>query len=688
VWKRLIVNRKSLQSRILSGSFILLSGSGLASAVNLIYNIAVARLLGPDGYGAADAVYTILILLSSVTLSFQIVSAKIVAQQKTPEGKYAGYRGFHLGAWACGILASLVLLAFEKPIADALRLEDPILIVLIAAGIAFYIPLGARRGYLQGAYGFRRLATNLVLEGVFRLGGSLVLIFLGFGVAGVIAANSISVAAVYFLIRPQAANRMAAPLPFRAGLREFSQAIVFFCGQAVIYNFHIVLVKHLFTPTAAGLYAAVAMVGRVVFSFSQAIVNSMFPLVAGTEEEERKDLKVIATSLFLVLAVGGVFALALSFAPAALWTTFFGPGFLIAGKHGLSYLMALYAITTVVYSLSSVIITYEMSYKIANTSWIQLGFSGVVIAGIWLFHSSLLQVILVQLVLMAALFLFVAIPFFMSAVGGSGARRPDLEFPPVTAVRRTSEDEVISEFLRSDFHNPAFRRYREALHDIVDHPNLKDDGENAKRRALFFVRHRALWNELPAGTEWYELDLNEEDLARIRVFPRAQWRNFAHGQFSFTDVIADIRGGENSIDTRFRQKIEQIRARILTEDQLGSVILIGAGRSDPLTIIDGNHRLVAAMLSSPTRLHRLRFLCGFSPRMAECCWYNTNVTTLLRYGRNVLRQSVRRSRSDLQLLVSSPADAVLEAHEAFQTANSDGMDAEKIAAGSHERGTA
>jgi hypothetical protein len=38
---------KTLQARIVSGSVILLSGSGLTTAVNLAYNIAIARFLGP-----------------------------------------------------------------------------------------------------------------------------------------------------------------------------------------------------------------------------------------------------------------------------------------------------------------------------------------------------------------------------------------------------------------------------------------------------------------------------------------------------------------------------------------------------------------------------------------------------------------------------------------------------------------
>jgi hypothetical protein len=126
----------------------------------------------------------------------------------------------------------------------------------------------------------------------------------------------------------------------------------------------------------------------------------MFPLVAGTRDEERRNLRVIATSLLLVLVTGSVLALGLGFAPAGIWTALFGSGFEMLGKYNLPYLLALYAITTIVFSLSVVIITFEMSYKIANTSWVQLAFSAVVIVAICRFHSSLREVILVQLVLM------------------------------------------------------------------------------------------------------------------------------------------------------------------------------------------------------------------------------------------------------------------------------------------------
>ena len=648
-----ISNSKALQARVLSGTFVLLSASGLATAINFAYNIAVARFLGPTAFGHATAVYTLLILISAVTLSFQIVSAKVVAQQSSLEGKSAVYRGFHRSAWACGIIVALLVVLFQKSIADYLNLPSASLVVLLAIGIAFYVPLGSRRGYIQGAYGFRRLATNLVLEGLVRLGGSLLLIMVGLDVPGVVAANAAAIAVAYLAAAPKLAPAVPSALHIPDAFREALQAIVFFAGQVLINNCDIVLVKHFFPSTEAGLYAAVALVGRVIFAFSSAVVNTMFPLVAGTRDEERKGHRVLLISVLLVLGIGSSLALGLRLAPAGIWTAFFGSHFAIIGKYGLPYLLALYAATTGVYSLSVVVISYEMSYKIANTSWVQLAVSGAVIAGIYRFHSSLQQVIWIQLVLMVVLLFAVAVPFALNSLTGEKHLQTIADPHAIKVIQRVSEDEVIAEFLKTDFSNSAFEGYRECLRGLVLTPHLDDAGENSKRRALLFIRHFRLWKELPEGTEWFEVEVRATDLAQIRVFPRAQWRKLARGNFSIAAVAERLRTFR-SLDVAekaFLSKISALRDRLRQGTDPGAVLLIGLSESGPFTILDGNHRLVAAILTSPETLPKFRFLCGLSPKMTKCCWYRTNVATLFRYGTNLLTHVVRDPEAELARLL-------------------------------------
>src|SRR2546429_9846460 len=94
-----------------------------------------------------------------------------------------------------------------------------------------------------------------------------------------------------------------------------------------------------------------------------------------------------------------------------MWLTVLGSGFPLNRGIPYSSLLLLYAATTGIYSLGVVLMTYEISRKIGNVSWLQLGFSGAIIAGIYMFHSSLQAVIEVQLVLMSVLLALVSVPF-------------------------------------------------------------------------------------------------------------------------------------------------------------------------------------------------------------------------------------------------------------------------------------
>lgn len=637
---------------------VLLSGSGLTAAINLVYNLVIARYLGPESFGHATVVYTLLTLLSAITLSYQIVCSKIVAQQESEAGKAAGYRMLHRSSWSCGLIVGLVLFLLRSSISKYLNLHDPILIALLAIGAAFYIPLGSRRGYIQGTFGFRGLATNLVVECATRLGGSFLLVVLGFGVRGVIGANAAAVAIAYLVIPPKVLPQKASPIGLWRAVLEMSQAIFFFAGQVLINNCDIVLVIHLFSAQEAGLYSVVAMVGRVIFSFCQAVVNSTFPLVAGTRSEERRDFGVIATSLMLVLAIGCFLAVALYFTPPWIWSSLFGAGFSIAGRHGLSYLLALYAFKTVIYSLCVVIITYEMSYKIANTTWIQFMFSGVLIEAIYLFHSSLRQVILLQIELVLGLLVLIAIPFLIEARREARSTPGALARRPIRLVRQVSEDEVIAEFLKSDFHHPQFKEFHDSLGSIVAQPNLSDSTENIKRRALLFRRHLPLWTEIPKDTSWYEVEVNHPEIDLICAFPRAQWRKLAHGNYSITEVAGRVQRERDLLPDQFLTKIDRIADDISHgRNGFGAVILIGRSDSEPLTILDGNHRLVAALQADPKRAGTLKFVCGLSNRMERCCWYRTSMFTLIRYGwHGVIRTLRGRERAIARMIEASELD--------------------------------
>jgi hypothetical protein len=224
-------------------------------------------------------------------------------------------------------------------------------------------------------------------------------------------------------------------------------------------------------------------------------------------------------------------------------------------------------------------------------------------------------------------------------------------------IRRVTESEVIAEFLKNEFYEEEYHRDREKYAHVVVDANLSDETENGVRRALLFRRRGHMWRELPNDTQWWEVELEASDLARMRVFPRAQWRRVSTGSFLLIDIVERIRqrhlAGKRD---EFITKIQSLAYRLRFSCDHSSVLLIGVDENAPLTIIEGNHRATAAMLASPDVLRtRFRVFCGLSPNMDQSCWYRTNLGNLWRYFKNRARHLLYDPDTDLERVVQQPA---------------------------------
>ncbi|MGB8885440.1 MAG: oligosaccharide flippase family protein [Candidatus Korobacteraceae bacterium] len=406
-------------AKIVNGSIVLLIGSVFVSLANFGYNIGVARLLGPSDFSHAAAAVTILMLVSALTLSFQLVCAKLVAKANTREQKAAVYQHLRKRAWAIGLALGAFMLIANSPLTAYLRLSTPWIIILLAIGLAIYVPLGVKRGGLQGTCRFKGLAWNMGAEAIVKFVGAIVLIEFGFGVLGAVAAISASVILAFCL--PDSARELRGPRVLSGHtppVGEARQAIVFFVGQVIISNIDILMVKHFFRPDEAGLYAAIALVGRLLYFGAWSIVSAMFP-VSAEGETEKPAASLLAFPLLMVTGMSIVFVLVLATFPTFIFQALFGSHFQI-GVGDLNLLLSMNAAATGVYAIAVVLITYEMSRRIANTGWLQLAVSGLIVIGITWFHSTLLEVIIVQQVLRILLLLAVVFPFVKGWASAGG----------------------------------------------------------------------------------------------------------------------------------------------------------------------------------------------------------------------------------------------------------------------------
>jgi hypothetical protein len=210
---------------------------------------------------------------------------------------------------------------------------------------------------------------------------------------------------------------------------------------------------------------------------------------------------------------------------------------------------------------------------------------------------------------------------------------------PLRLLRRVPEEEIVAEFLRGEFCHAEFDPYRRDFKHLVEQGDLEHPHENFIRRALLFLRRGRLWRELPEDTEWWEVELAPRDLTRLQSFPRNEWRRFMGGGFSLTEMVdriaADLASGRQS---QFLTKLSEIAVDLHGSHVPDAILLIGIDEYQVLTIIEGNHRIAAAMLTMPESAHcRFRFYCGLSPNMNSCCWHKTDLRSLTRYARHTVQ---------------------------------------------------
>jgi O-antigen/teichoic acid export membrane protein len=402
--------RRNIRSLVLGGSLVMLISMLLVNGFNFAYNVFMARILGPSEFGHINAAITILMIVSSVSLSFQLVCAKFVARNEAFGAKSAVVKSLLGKAWIASLAIAAILFVAQKPFAAYLNLPDHWILGFLALGVAVYAPLGVKRGAMQGLCFFPRLGGNFVVEAFTRFVVGVGLVIAGYGVLGAVGAISAAVVMAYFLPPMPREVRVDAIQGEPASFAEAVQAIVFFIGQVIINNIDILLVKHFFPAEPAGIYAAIAQIGRLLYFICWfGIVNAMFPVAASRPDQKKSEA--LGLPMLLVFAISCAFVLVAALFPHFIMGLIFGSKFINIGS-----LLALYTIATGLYSLSVVLIAYEMSRRIANTGWLQLLISGALVLVIGFFHQDLHEVIMVRIVLMVIMLFMVSFPFLRRLV--------------------------------------------------------------------------------------------------------------------------------------------------------------------------------------------------------------------------------------------------------------------------------
>ncbi|MDD3275640.1 MAG: hypothetical protein PHP93_01170 [Kiritimatiellales bacterium] len=285
------------KDELLKHTAVLFAGMMVVNVCNLVYQMAVIRVLPGEEYALLAAFLGVLAILS-YALSTLTTGLGHYSSLLRQEGR-SGDVGRLLLKWLvlAGIPAFLLgaaVILFNGPVEGFLHLERaaPVIIAGAVLPALFWMPV--LNGAAQGLQLFGWSSASAIAGAFFKLvlGAGFVWFLypacgwamLGHGVGMYI---SVAVFAVGLFLVLQGGMKTGQPLP---SLRFYLlQSFFVLIAFAVLMNADVILVKH-YLPEETG-FAVAATLGRIVAFLPAAVAVAMFPKVAsagGTTAEHRK----------------------------------------------------------------------------------------------------------------------------------------------------------------------------------------------------------------------------------------------------------------------------------------------------------------------------------------------------------------------------------------------------------------
>ncbi|WP_226294088.1 oligosaccharide flippase family protein [Aquimarina algicola] len=373
---------------------------------NYLYNLILGRVLGPKEFADAALLITFLLVLSFVAMTFQLSTAKF-----TVLFDHIIFKNFiniiYKYATIIGSVFGILLIVLSTLFQDFFNTQSYQMFIVFGIGIPIYFIMSVNRGIFQGNKKFVSLSITYQGEMLSRLIITILLIYLIDIPSSILIALGISISFLFGLLPFESSDieiTKKHTLPSaksRYVMRFFLLTAFYELTQIIINNSDILMVKHYFDAYQAGLYASLALIGRVVYFVAWMFVMLLLPKVVEKQKEGQPHTSILFkyVAYIMVLSVSIV------------TTCYFFPEFVINIMFGDQYisiapLLWKYAIATSTFAISNIFAYYFLSLDQYIPVLISavLGISQIIL--IIFFHDTLAQVVIMQIIAMVVLLVF------------------------------------------------------------------------------------------------------------------------------------------------------------------------------------------------------------------------------------------------------------------------------------------
>lgn len=385
---------------LISGSAVIVIGGFLANFFNFLFNLFMSRNLSIADYG------TFASLVSIITLTFVVAGAGIPTVVNFAASYFATDDTERLKALyiICteyylfgGSILFFIFLFFPGQIGQFFNVHNNTLIILVGFTLFAIFVSMVNASFLQAKLSFMYISFMNLLGAAVKYFFGIMFIVLGLGIFGgllaYLSAFIVGYILSFFPLLRILRHKMKTQQFSRKSLLLYGapSAIAMF-GLTSFVSADIILVKHFFSPGAAGLYAGLSLVGRVIFFLTAPVGSVMFSLISQKHAKMEKYHNEFLLSLAMVFIPSICITLFYFFFPD------FTISFFIRKKEYLQMrnLLGLFALYITCYSLLTVFTNFYLSIKKTKIVFpIVVGLILQIIL-LWVFHKTFLEVIIIS----------------------------------------------------------------------------------------------------------------------------------------------------------------------------------------------------------------------------------------------------------------------------------------------------
>lgn len=398
--------------RKLSASQWFMLGILFVNVGNYSYNLVLGRWLGPHIFADVALLITLLLMLSFLAMTLQLLCAKF--QIELEETKIESFKILiYKYSLILGSTLTFLCFLFAKDLQKLFKLDSHIVFYLFGIGIPIYFIMSISRGFHQGKQDFIKLSQSYVTEML----GRLLVTFLLIGLAIVKPTVAVTIGILFsFLIGvfPNTINFTKFKSSVKINSEEQQLILKFIiitalyeCTQIIINNSDILIVKHYFDNIEAGLYASLALIGRVVYFFTWMLIMVLLPKVIEAKKRGENSKKILKPYLKFITLLTTVLVTFCYLFPEEIITIFFGKAFI-----EMSPLLYKYALATSLFALANLFVYYFLSLSNYIPVAIAMLFGIAQVFFLMLFHKTITQVVEIQISLMFVLLVVMLVWYF------------------------------------------------------------------------------------------------------------------------------------------------------------------------------------------------------------------------------------------------------------------------------------